>query len=157
MAALGACVPQQQLIRDFATLRARALKDIKAGLPMARRAGMPRFKKKRETRPTLEYTRRGFRLRGGRLPLAGGIVVRPVWSRELPKAPSSVRVYRDAVGHWWASFVVPALTGTLPAPGRDRYRLGREGDRDHHIRRPRSATLLGQPVAGLLDGLSPVA
>jgi putative transposase len=29
-----------------------------------------------------------------------------VWSRELPSAPSSVRVYQDNLGHWYASFVV---------------------------------------------------
>ncbi|RSM87103.1 transposase [Streptomyces sp. WAC 01325] len=114
----GACVPQQQVIRDFGKSRARALKDIKAGVPMRQRAGMPKYRKKREALPTLEYTRRGFRLRDGRLYLAGGIVVRPVWSRQLPKPPSSVRVYRDAVGHWWASFVVPAVTDQLPATGR---------------------------------------
>ncbi len=114
----GACVPQQQLIRDFGKSRAKALKDIKARLPMRQRAGMPKYKKKREALPGLEYTRRGFRLKDGRLQLAGGIVVRPVWSRELPKPPSSVRVYRDAVGHWWASFVVAAVTETLPATGR---------------------------------------
>ncbi|GAA3592801.1 transposase [Streptomyces osmaniensis] len=114
----GACVPQQQVIRDFGKSRAKALKDIKAGVPMRQRAGMPKYKKKREALPTLEYTRRGFRLKDGRLHLAGGIVVRPVWSRELPKPPSSVRVYRDAVGHWWASFVVPAVTEALPETGR---------------------------------------
>lgn len=114
----GACVPQQQLIRDFGKSRAKALKDIKAGLPMRQRAGMPTYKKKREALPTLEYTRRGFRLKDGRLHLAGGIVVRPVWSRELPKPPSSVRVYRDSVGHWWASFVTAAVIEELPATGR---------------------------------------
>ncbi|MFJ2007873.1 RNA-guided endonuclease InsQ/TnpB family protein [Streptomyces chartreusis] len=114
----GACVPQQQAIRDFGKSRAKALKDKKAGAPMRQRAGMPKWKKKREALPTLEYTRRGFRLKDGRLHLAGGIVVRPVWSRQLPKPPSSVRVYRDAVGHWWASFVVPAVTEALPATGR---------------------------------------
>ncbi|MGW4755055.1 RNA-guided endonuclease InsQ/TnpB family protein [Streptomyces chartreusis] len=114
----GACVPQQQVIRDFGRSRAKALQDIKAGLPMRQRAGMPKYKKKREALPTLEYTKRGFRLKDGRLHLAGGIVVRPVWSRQLPKPPSSVRVYRDAVGHWWVSFVVPAVTEALPATGR---------------------------------------
>ncbi|CAM5688399.1 Transposase OS=Streptomyces chartreusis OX=1969 GN=CP983_42460 PE=3 SV=1 [Streptomyces chartreusis] len=114
----GACVPQQQVIRDFGKSRAKALGDIKAGLPMRQRAGMPKYKKKREALPTLEYTKRGFRLKDGRLHLAGGIVVRPVWSRELPKPPSSVRVHRDAVGHWWASFVVPAVTEALPETGR---------------------------------------
>ncbi|MFD5015797.1 RNA-guided endonuclease InsQ/TnpB family protein [Streptomyces chartreusis] len=114
----GACVPQQQVIRNFGTSRAKALKDIKAGVPMRQRAGMPKCKKKREALPTLEYTKRGFRLKDGRLLLAGEIVVRPVWSRQLPKPPSSVRVYRDAVGHWWASFVVPAATEALPETGR---------------------------------------
>ncbi|MFJ4367980.1 RNA-guided endonuclease InsQ/TnpB family protein [Streptomyces chartreusis] len=57
-------------------------------------------------------------MKDDRLHLPGGIVVRPVWSRQLPKPPSSVRVYRDAVGHWWASFVVPAVTEALPATGR---------------------------------------
>jgi len=114
----GACVPEQQVIRDFGRSRARALKDIRARLPMRQRAGMPKYKKKHEALPTLEYTRRGFRLRDGRLYLAAGIVVRPVWSRELPEPASSVRVYRDAVGHWWASFVVATVSDRLPATGR---------------------------------------
>ena len=29
-----------------------------------------------------------------------------VWSRDLPSDPSSVRVYQDSLGHWFASFVV---------------------------------------------------
>jgi putative transposase len=114
----GASVPQQQVIRDFGKSRAKAHKDTRDRLPMRQRAGMPRWKKKREALPSLNYTRRGFRLRDGRLHLAGGIVVRPVWSRELPADPTSVRVYRDAVGHWWASFVVPAEIAPLPATGR---------------------------------------
>ncbi|MGW6795301.1 RNA-guided endonuclease InsQ/TnpB family protein [Streptomyces chartreusis] len=114
----GACVPQQQVIRDFGKSRAKALKDIKASVLVRQWAGMPRWKRKREALPTLEYTRRGFRLRDGRLYLVGGIVVRPVWSRQLPKRPSSVRVYCDAVGHWWGSFVVPAATDQLPVSGR---------------------------------------
>ncbi|WBB57687.1 transposase [Streptomyces sp. WMMC500] len=114
----GGSVPQQQTIRDFATSRAKALKDIKARLPMRQRAGMPRYKRKREARPSLNYTRHGFRLTNGRLHLAGGITVRPVWSRELPPAPSSVRVYRDSLGHWYASFVVATTTEALPETGR---------------------------------------
>jgi putative transposase len=52
------------------------------------------------------------------LHLAGGIVVTVVWSRELPRPPSSVRVYQDATGAWYASFVVPAVTQALPETGR---------------------------------------
>ncbi|MGW2331305.1 RNA-guided endonuclease InsQ/TnpB family protein [Streptomyces sp. NPDC001700] len=114
----GSSVPQQQLIRDFGRSRAKALKDVKDRLPMHRRAGMPGWKRKRDAGPTLNYTRRGFRLIDGRLHLAGGIVVRVVWSRALPADPSSVRVYRDSVGHWYASFVVPAQVEPLPVTGR---------------------------------------
>jgi putative transposase len=113
----GSSVPQQQVIRDFAKSRAKALKDIKAKLPMRQRAGMPRIKRKREAAPSLNYTTRGFRLKDGRLHLAGGIVLRVVWSRELPEPPSSVRVYRDSLGHWYASFVIPTVTEALPMTG----------------------------------------
>ncbi|WP_435244610.1 RNA-guided endonuclease InsQ/TnpB family protein [Streptomyces sioyaensis] len=113
----GSSVPQQQVVRDFATSRAKALKDIKGRLPMRQRAGMPKYKKKHRADPSLNYTQRGFRITGGRLHLAGGIVVTVVWSRKLPKPPSSVRVYRDSIGHWYASFVVATTTEYLPETG----------------------------------------
>ncbi|MBZ4014412.1 RNA-guided endonuclease InsQ/TnpB family protein [Streptomyces purpurogeneiscleroticus] len=113
----GASAPQQQTIRDFAKARSKALKDIDKRLPMRQRAGMPKPRKKREALPTLNYTTRGFRLKDGRLYLAGGFVLTVVWSRELPSAPSSVRVYRDSLGHWYASFVVAVQTQPLPATG----------------------------------------
>ncbi|MFI0939200.1 RNA-guided endonuclease InsQ/TnpB family protein [Streptomyces sp. NPDC021020] len=114
----GASVPQQQTIRDFGKSRARALKDIKAGLPVCRRAGMPRVKRKRDALPSMNYTRRGFRLKDGRLHLAGGIALTVVWSRGLPGDPTSVRVYRDSLGHWYASFVVATAVEPLPETGR---------------------------------------
>lgn len=113
----GSCVPQQQVIRDFGRSRVKAQKDVLVGGPVARRAGMPQFKRKHEALPSLNYTTRGFRLNDGRLHLAGGIVLRPVWSRELPDAPSSVRVYQDSLGHWYASFVVPVEVQPLPGTG----------------------------------------
>ncbi|MDX3242442.1 transposase [Streptomyces sp. ME18-1-4] len=114
----GSSVVQQQVIRDFGRSRAKAHKDIKERLPVTRRAGMPKWKTKRQALPSLNYTRRGFCLKGGRLHLAGGIVVRVVWSRELPAEPSSVRVYQDSLGHWYCSFVVPAQVRLLPETGR---------------------------------------
>lgn len=109
----GASVPQQQTIRDFAKSRAKALKDIRAGLPPRRRAGMPRAKRKHEALPTLNYTRRGFRIKEGRLHLAGDISLAVVWSRALPSDPTSVRVYQDSLGDWYASFVVVVETQPL--------------------------------------------
>ncbi|MFI0911137.1 RNA-guided endonuclease InsQ/TnpB family protein [Streptomyces abikoensis] len=114
----GSSVPQQQVIRDFGRSRAKAQKDIAERVPVARRAGMPKWKTKHEALPTLNYTRCGFRLKGGRLHLAGGIVVTVVWSRELSAEPSSVRVYQDSIGHWYCSFVVPAHIQPLPETGR---------------------------------------
>jgi putative transposase len=114
----GSSVPQQQIIRDFAKSRAKALKDIKNRLPQQQRAGMPTYKKKHAADPTLNYTQRGFRIKDGGLHLAGGISLTVVWSRDLPGPPSSVRVHRDSLGHWYASFVVATITRALPATGR---------------------------------------
>ncbi|MFK4542737.1 putative transposase [Streptomyces tendae] len=114
----GSCIPQQQIIRDFGRSRAKAQRDIAGRLPVARRAGMPTWKTRREASATLNYTRRGFQLKDGRLHLAGGIVLNVVWSRELPDEPSSVRVYQDNLGQWYCSFVVPAQVQPLPATGR---------------------------------------
>jgi putative transposase len=112
----GSSVNQQQTIRDFGRARAKALKDRKnKALSPRQRRGMPRFKSKHRAAPSLNYTLRGFGIDGRILRLAGGIMVRPVWSRELPAPPSSVRVYRDALGRWWCSFVVDRPT-MLAAP-----------------------------------------
>ncbi|MEU8893485.1 transposase [Streptomyces sp. NPDC048442] len=118
--AAGSSVVQQQIIRDFGTARTKALKDITERLPQAKRAGMPGFKSRREDAPSLNYTRRGFRLKGdGRLHLAGGIVLGVAWSRPLPAEPTSVRIHQDSLGHWYASFVVPTQVQELPETGRN--------------------------------------
>lgn len=75
----GSSVPQQQVIRDFGKSKAKAQRDIRERLPMHRRAGMPKCKKKREALPSLNYTRRGFRLSDGKLHLVGGVVLTVVW------------------------------------------------------------------------------
>jgi putative transposase len=64
------------------------------------------FKARKNSLPSLEYTVRGFSLRDGCLQLPKGIKVPVVWSRELPSYPTSVRITQDALGHWYASFVV---------------------------------------------------
>lgn len=114
----GSSVPQQQIIRDFGKSRAKAQKDIRERLPQKQRAGMPTWKTRREALPTLNYTKHGFRLKSGRLHLAGGIVLTVVWSRKLRAEPSSVRVYQDSLGHWYCSFVVPVTVEPLPETGR---------------------------------------
>ncbi|MDT5034141.1 MAG: putative transposase [Actinoplanes sp.] len=66
----------------------------------------PKVKKLKTSLPSLSFTRHGFRLSDGRLRLPKGVIIPVVWSRELPADPSSVRVYQDSLGHWYASFVV---------------------------------------------------
>ncbi|MGE5135227.1 MAG: RNA-guided endonuclease InsQ/TnpB family protein [Gemmatimonadota bacterium] len=113
----GSSVAQKQTIRDFGKSRAKALKDRKNKLPVRQRAGLPQFKKRDRALSTMNYTKHGFSLRNGRLVVARGISLRVIWSRDLPSAPSSVRVCQDALGHWHASFVVQAEEETYPETG----------------------------------------
>ncbi|MGW4631711.1 RNA-guided endonuclease InsQ/TnpB family protein [Nocardia sp. NPDC004415] len=77
--------------------------------------GRPGHKKRTTAYPSLEYTRNGFGIADRRLRLPKGVTIPVVWSRELPSEPSSVRVYRDSLGHWYASFVVRRGVAPLPA------------------------------------------
>ena len=97
----GSVVPQQQVLRDFRAKRAKG-------------KGRRKFKSGKRCPPSLNYTRRGFTIKDGRLCLAGGLSIPVVWSRELPSDPSSARVYRDSIGHWYASFVVRRDDAALP-------------------------------------------
>lgn len=108
----GSSVAQQQTVRDFSAVRSKALADIATGKPHKQRAGMPRFRRKNVSLPTFNYTRKTFSLKPDpvtgtlRLALPGKVSIPVVWSRDLPASPSSVRVYRDSLGYWYASFVV---------------------------------------------------
>ena len=95
----GSVVAQQQTLRTFWQTNGKRFKSAKRDLP------------------SLNYTLRGFALRDGRLVLAGGISVPVVWSRELPSDPTSVRAYRDSLGHWYASFVVRRTDDEIPHTG----------------------------------------
>ncbi|MDM7491221.1 transposase, partial [Rhodococcus sp. CSLK01-03] len=63
----GSQVAQQQMLRTYAQA-------LDASFTAPGR-GRPRFKARRKTLPSLEYTRRGFRLRDGRLVLPKGVSV----------------------------------------------------------------------------------
>ena len=101
----GSVVAQQQTLRDFRVAKQPHRK----------------FRSKRSARPTLNFTRRGFAIKSqpsgpARLVIAKGIVLPVVWSRTLPSDPSSVRIYRDPIGHWWGSFVVERPHTPSPVP-----------------------------------------
>ncbi|GLW35726.1 RNA-guided endonuclease InsQ/TnpB family protein [Actinoplanes regularis] len=94
----GSQVAQQQTLRTYMAALDSSFK-IKG-------QGRPKVKKLKTALPSLEYTTRGFRIKDGRLCLPGKVTVPVVWSRVLPSDPTSIRIYQDNLGHWYASFVV---------------------------------------------------
>lgn len=106
----GSQVAQQQTLRNYAASLNHAYK--------VKGRGKPTVKARKKTLPSLEYTTRGFSIRDTRLQLPNGVSIPVVWSRELPSEPTSVRVYQDSLGHWYASFVV--RRDVEPAPDADR-------------------------------------
>jgi len=88
----------------------------------AGRARYPRYKS-RNGRQSAEYTRSGFRYRGGQLFLAKmGTPLEFTWSwpgiDPASAGPSTVTVSRDPCGRWYVSFAVDAADPVqLPATG----------------------------------------
>ena len=97
---------QGQTLRTYATALDHSFKVKGRRKPVAKR--------RKIALPSLEYTTNGFSVRGDRLRLPKGVSVPVVWSRDLPSAPSSVRVYRDSLCHWYASFVVTREPSPAP-------------------------------------------
>ncbi|MGW6425701.1 RNA-guided endonuclease InsQ/TnpB family protein [Nocardia sp. NPDC055053] len=93
----GSQVAQQQTLRTYAAALDQSFK--------VRGRGRPKIKPRKTSLPSMEYTTRGFSIRDRRLRLPGKVSIPVVWSRDLPSPPTSVRVYRDSLGHWYASFV----------------------------------------------------
>jgi putative transposase len=85
----------------------------------AKRAKYPRFKSKKKSRKSAEYTTSAFRFHDGRLRLAK--MAEPldiVWSRPLPLGarPSTVTVSQDTSGRWFVSLLCADPTAQpLPA------------------------------------------
>jgi putative transposase len=111
-------VPQQQVLRDL-------FKAVSAFFDKSNPAGRPKFKKKGSYK-SARWTKSGFSVTGtgkgaprDRLSVAtraGRVEIPVVWSRQLPSGPTSVTVYQDAVGHWYASFVVEVAVPETPLP-----------------------------------------
>ncbi|WP_062978083.1 RNA-guided endonuclease InsQ/TnpB family protein [Nocardia flavorosea] len=103
----GSQVAQQQTLWTYAQALDHSFK--------VKGRGRPTVKRRRTCLPSLEYTTRGFGIAHGKLTLPKGVSIPVVWSRVLPSPPSSVRVYRDSLGHWYASFVVRREVKPAPA------------------------------------------
>lgn len=102
------CVPLQQALRHLQSAFTSFWK---------RRAKYPRFKSKRRSRASAEYTRSAFRYANGRLTLAK--MAEPldiVWSRPLPQgaAPTTATVSRDGAGRWFVSLLCEDTPESMP-------------------------------------------
>ncbi|MFD5536899.1 RNA-guided endonuclease InsQ/TnpB family protein [Streptomyces sp. NPDC127079] len=92
-------VPLQQCLRHLQTAFTHFF---------AKRAKYPRFKSKKKSRRSAEYTTSGFRFRDGKLTLAKMVESLDIlWSRPLPEGakPSTVTVSQDAAGRWFVSLL----------------------------------------------------
>ncbi|MEH0544278.1 RNA-guided endonuclease TnpB family protein [Streptomyces sp. B21-105] len=110
-------VPLQQALRHLQTAFTHFF---------AKRAKYPRFKSRKKSRASAEYTRSAFTWREGRLTLAK--MAEPLdirWSRPLPEGavPTTVTVSRDAAGRWFVSMLcddrIAAAAATTNAVGVD--------------------------------------
>ncbi|MFD7260548.1 RNA-guided endonuclease InsQ/TnpB family protein [Streptomyces sp. NPDC059874] len=102
------CVPLQQALRH--------LQAAFVGF-WGKRSQYPRFKSKRRSRASAEYTRSAFRYTDGQLTLAK--MAEPldiVWSRPLTTgvAPSTVTVSRDCAGRWFVSLLCEDHLSPMP-------------------------------------------
>jgi putative transposase len=84
----------------------------------AKHAKYPKFKSRKKSRQSAEYTKSGFRWRNGQLALAKmSEPLNIVWSRKLPEGaePSTVTVSRDAAGRWHVSILTEtSITHHIP-------------------------------------------
>ncbi|GAA0556037.1 MULTISPECIES: RNA-guided endonuclease TnpB family protein [Streptomyces] len=111
-------VPLQQALRHLQTAFTNFF---------GKRAKYPRFKSRKKSRNSAEYTTSAFRFRDGKLTLAK--MAEPldiVWSRPLPEgaSASTVTVSQDAAGRWYVSMLcedpsVQPLPATDTAVGVD--------------------------------------
>lgn len=102
-------VPLQQALRHLQTA---------FGNFFAKRAKYPRYKSRKKSRASAEYTRSAFKWRDGRLTLAKmAAPLDIVWSRPLPEGaePTTVTVSRDSAGRWFVSMLCEDTITPAPA------------------------------------------
>ncbi|MDA2804964.1 RNA-guided endonuclease InsQ/TnpB family protein [Nocardiopsis suaedae] len=103
----------QQSVRDLGTAY-KNWRESRSGSRKGGKLGHPRFKSRKDNRQAVRCAGKELRIHNGKLvfPKVGALKVR--WSRDLPSAPSSVTLIKDAAGRYFASFVVGTDDEPLP-------------------------------------------
>ena len=97
-------IPLQQSVMDLGAAYKNFFDSLK-GKRKGKKVGTPKFKKK-TNKQSARFRIGGFSIKNDEVYLAKIGNVKPVWSRQLPSAPSSVTVIKDCANHYFLSFVV---------------------------------------------------
>ncbi len=97
-------IPLQQSVADLDVAFKNFFNSCKGKRP-GRKVGYPKFKK-RTNNQSARFRIGGFSFKDNGVYLAKIGIINPIWSRELPSAPSSVTVVKDCGNRYFLSFVV---------------------------------------------------
>jgi putative transposase len=97
-------IPLQQSVADLDIAFKNFFNSCK-GKRKGRKVGYPKFKKRTNSQ-SARFRIGGFSIKNSGIYLAKMGIVNPIWSRELPSAPSSVTVIKDCANRYFLSFVV---------------------------------------------------
>lgn len=97
-------IPLQQSVADLGVAYKNFFDSLK-GKSKSKKVGRPKFKKK-TNQQSARFRIGGFSIKGDEVYLAKIGNVKPIWSRKLPDAPTSVTVIKDCANRYFLSFVV---------------------------------------------------
>ncbi|AMW28343.1 transposase [Arthrospira platensis FACHB-971] len=97
-------VPLQQSLKQLDAAYKNYFNSL-SGKRKGKKVGLPRFKKK-ANKESATFKKTAFSIKKGEVFLAKIGNIKPIWSRELPSAPSSVTVIKDGANRYFLSFVV---------------------------------------------------
>ncbi len=97
-------IPLQQSVADLDIAFKNFFNSCK-GKRKGRKVGYPKFKKRTNSQ-SARFRIGGFSIKNSGIYLAKMGIVNPIWSRELPSAPSSVTVIKDCANRYFLSFIV---------------------------------------------------
>ena len=97
-------IPLQQSLADLGVAYKNFFDSLK-GKRKGKKVGTPKFKKK-TSKQSARFRIGGFSIKGDEVYLAKIGNIKPIWSRQLPSAPSSVTVIKDCANRYFLSFVV---------------------------------------------------